>query len=474
MLSIDLYADPPQFPLVNSDESVLVVAQPGPEGPEGPAGADGTLDPEQFDQIVVDVTAEIQPTLDTKADADDVTASLALKVDKVAGKGLTTNDFDDAAEAKLAGIEAGAEANDVHNWGDLPGKPSTFPPSAHTHAEGEITGLTANITSLDSRLDSVESTLPNKSDVGHTHAYSSLTSIPSTFAPSAHTHTSSEVTDFTTASQAANDSRFDTVEAEVDALQIAPPAHIHAQSDVTGLTSDLALKAPISSPTFTTGITTPLIKMTGGSPGAGKVLTSDADGDATWVAPAGGLPNWMPPSGQWGLVVPYANVSSAVALNTVYAIPIYVPSTVTIDRLSVQAQSSVGAATARLGIYSDNGSFKPGNLLLDGGSIATPAFNNYDITISQVLTGGNIYWFSSCNQGAAQVYAGANSTALRDFGRCIFQQIVHATSSTNIFTDGIGFNVGYLSGTTTTGALPASFGTTTRSALPPVMGFRVA
>lgn len=38
---------------------------------------------------------------------------LAEKVDKVSGKGLSTNDYTDAEQAKLAGIEAGAEVNTV-------------------------------------------------------------------------------------------------------------------------------------------------------------------------------------------------------------------------------------------------------------------------------------------------------------------------------------------------------------------------
>lgn len=50
----------------------------------------------------------------------------------------------------------------------------------------------------------------------------------------------------------------------------------------------LDLKAPIASPTFTGTVTTPLIKITSGVPGAGKVLTSDADGDATWETPSTG------------------------------------------------------------------------------------------------------------------------------------------------------------------------------------------
>jgi hypothetical protein len=51
----------------------------------------------------------------------------------------------------------------------------------------------------------------------------------------------------------------------------------------TDLVTALGLKSPIASPVFTTMITTPLIKITGGSPGAGKYLVSDADGDASWA-----------------------------------------------------------------------------------------------------------------------------------------------------------------------------------------------
>lgn len=42
-----------------------------------------------------------------------VYAGLADKVDKVAGKGLSTNDYSDADATKLSGIEAGAEVNEI-------------------------------------------------------------------------------------------------------------------------------------------------------------------------------------------------------------------------------------------------------------------------------------------------------------------------------------------------------------------------
>lgn len=51
---------------------------------------------------------------------------------------------------------------------------------------------------------------------------------------------------------------------------------------------DPDLYALLNSPTFGTRVTTPLVKITSGSPGAGKVLTSDADGDATWETPGSG------------------------------------------------------------------------------------------------------------------------------------------------------------------------------------------
>lgn len=53
---------------------------------------------------------------------------------------------------------------------------------------------------------------------------------------------------------------------------------------LAGLTA-LGDKAPLASPTFTGLVTTPAIKITTGA-SLGKVLTSDADGDATWETPS--------------------------------------------------------------------------------------------------------------------------------------------------------------------------------------------
>ena len=72
---------------------------------------------------------------------------LSGKVDKVSGKGLSTNDYTENEKQKLAGIEAGAQVNVPTDWdggtGYMPilNKPNTFPPSSHNHTHNDMTGL---------------------------------------------------------------------------------------------------------------------------------------------------------------------------------------------------------------------------------------------------------------------------------------------------------------------------------------------
>lgn len=65
---------------------------------------------------------ELYNSLSAKADASttytktEVDTALSDKVDKVSGKGLSTNDFTDAMQTKLTGIAAGAEVNVQSDW----------------------------------------------------------------------------------------------------------------------------------------------------------------------------------------------------------------------------------------------------------------------------------------------------------------------------------------------------------------------
>jgi hypothetical protein len=87
------------------------------------------------------------------------------------------------------------------DWDDVEDKPASFPPSSHTHAQVDVTGLgtalgaKANAVHTHAVADTVglQATLDAKSATGHTHAYADITGKPATFAPSAHGHAIADV-----------------------------------------------------------------------------------------------------------------------------------------------------------------------------------------------------------------------------------------------------------------------------------------
>jgi len=80
--------------------------------------------------------------------------------------------------------------------------------------------------------------------------------------------------------------------------------------------------------------------------------------------------------------------------------PFLVAKAGTVDRIGVEITVSGSAgALLRLGIYSDDGSGRPGARVLDAGTIdGTQAAASYDITVSQALTPG-LYWLACAWQG---------------------------------------------------------------------------
>lgn len=135
-----------------------------------------------------------------------------------AGKGLRVN-------AGMNGLEYVVLFSGA--WADLSGVPATFPPSGHTHPESDVTGLVADLSAIaaalaalssgkqdhDTDLDDIAAlvthpfgrallTLANAPAIrayigagvsSFSGLYADLSGIPSTFAPSAHTHPESDV-----------------------------------------------------------------------------------------------------------------------------------------------------------------------------------------------------------------------------------------------------------------------------------------
>jgi len=90
-------------------------------------------------------------------------------------------------------------------WASVTGKPATFAPSAHTHTSADITDFASAVVAVSPPVD-----------------WSSLTGKPATFAPSAHTHLKSEITGLNadlaalTASDTALGQRIDYLAANLD------------------------------------------------------------------------------------------------------------------------------------------------------------------------------------------------------------------------------------------------------------------
>ena len=52
-------------------------------------------------------------------------------------------------------VNGGGESEPVQ-WGDIEGKPTSFAPSSHIHTVSEITGLEDRLTSIEQRLEALE------------------------------------------------------------------------------------------------------------------------------------------------------------------------------------------------------------------------------------------------------------------------------------------------------------------------------
>lgn len=101
----------------------------------------------------------------------------------------------------------------------------------------------------------------------------------------------------------------------------------------------------------------------------------------------------------------YASAGSAQApsllADTQHYVPFWCPWDVTVDRIAVQVFTGQTSANARLGIYSPDGTTNgPGALLLDAGEISCTSSGVKELTISQALSGGVLYWLAVLNKTA--------------------------------------------------------------------------
>jgi formylglycine-generating enzyme required for sulfatase activity len=196
----------------------------GPQGPVGPAGAPGATNYTQL----TNVPSTFPPSAHGHTIADVSGLQAALDGKQAAGS-YATLVGGKVPESQLPPI--------VTTWEGLTGKPSTFPPSAHSHAIGDVTGL--------------QTALDGKAASSHTHTIANVTGLQSALDAKA---TPADVTSAVASVVNAAPASLDTLKELADALgndanfastvtnAIAGKAaavHTHVIGDVTGLQTAL-------------------------------------------------------------------------------------------------------------------------------------------------------------------------------------------------------------------------------------------
>jgi hypothetical protein len=217
----------------------------GPQGPVGPAGAPGATNYTQL----TNVPSTFPPSAHGHTIADVSGLQAALDGKQASGS-YATLVGGKVPESQLPPI--------VTTWEGLTGKPSTFPPSAHSHAIGDVTGLQ---TALDGKQAA-----GSYAAATHGHSISDVTGLQTaldgkqaagSYAAAVHTHGISDVTGLQTALDGKAAASHGHAIADVTGLQTAldgkqasgsyaAASHSHAISDVTGLQTALDGKSGVS------------------------------------------------------------------------------------------------------------------------------------------------------------------------------------------------------------------------------------
>ena len=223
--------------------------------------------------------ATFSPSAHTHSTSDVVSftaaAAAAAPVQSVAGRSGAIS----LGVADVAGLAAVASSG---SYTSLQNVPATFAPSAHTHSTADITGI-SGVFAAASHTHDAAAIASGVIDLARipTIGYTALSGVPATFSPQAHTHSTADVVGLTAS--------FSQVGHTHD---YAATIHTHSTADITGYTSFPA-QAGKAGPLVTDGtsatwatrysVVDPVLVQ-----GAGMALTRDTSAGSITVAFAGG------------------------------------------------------------------------------------------------------------------------------------------------------------------------------------------
>lgn len=141
---------------------------------------------------------------------------------------------------------------------------------------------------------------------------------------------------------------------------------------------------------------------------------------------------------------------------TIYAYPVYVPSTTTISTLNISCTTGQTGGAARVGIYADNGAGYPGALVYDSGAIAGLTSTTV-VTKTGVATTVNAgwYWIASIYTATTTFPSVAGNSAV--YPAATSAQLGSDTAAHALATSGQAVTGISVAGTY--GAFPATFTT---------------
>ena len=179
--------------------------------------------------------------------------------------GSDINSNFDKIDAAIGGLLGNGETGPV-DWDDILGKPATFPPETHNHPQSQVTNLVTDLALKAPLADPVFTGDPraptpaladNDTSIattawvklqGYGAGGGGIADAPSDGQTYGRKNLSWTVLDVSTV---------DWTEITNKPATFAPSAHNHPQSEITNLVGDLALKAPLASPALTGTPTAP-------------------------------------------------------------------------------------------------------------------------------------------------------------------------------------------------------------------------
>ena len=155
-----------------------------------------------------------------------------------------------------------------------------------------------------------------------------------------------------------------------------------------------------------------------------NAIDTPVDGESLTYDVASGMFEWEPRHLSWmsylrsgayhssqscGEVTTWSSIADRL-----YVYPFYVPLRTTFDRISIHVTAEA-AGSARLGVYADDGSIYPGDLVLDAGTVSVGTAGQKEIEISLMLEPG-LYWLAFMSNVAPSLGAQTDTYCFAPLG----------------------------------------------------------